>query len=139
MKLQSSELCSRTLTQVFHDDLTGAASLEVVRLLNRMIKEQHFKVHPNALSCLLQLRLRTELGVRASNTHADKPEKKKPKYGKKFNKPERVYLSKKGRKDYKEQKEIQKELQEAEAEVDKEERKTIVSNNRILSPKGANI
>ncbi|KAF4615231.1 hypothetical protein D9613_003031 [Agrocybe pediades] len=121
----SSELCSQTLTQVFKEDLTGAASLEVVRLLNRMIKEQHFKVHPNALSCLLHLRLRTELGVRASSTHADKPEKKKQKYGKKANKPERVYLSKKGRKDYKEQKEIQRELQEAEAEVDKEERKTI--------------
>lgn len=42
-------------------------------------------------------------------------------------KPEPVHLSKKAKKAYKEQKEINKELQEAGAEVDKEERKTIVS------------
>ncbi|KAH9484302.1 Nucleolar complex protein 3-like protein [Psilocybe cubensis] len=119
----SSELCSQTLIQVFREDLTGAASLEIVRLVNRMIKERHFKVHPNALSCLLSLRLRTELGVRASNTHADKPEAKKPKSGK-AQKQEKVHLSKKAKKAYKEQKEIDKELREAGAEVDKEERKT---------------
>jgi nucleolar complex protein 3 len=91
-----------------------------------MIKERHFKVHPNVLTCLLQLRLRTELGVRASSTHADKPEANK---GKKLKgkKPEPVHLSKKAKKALKEQKEIDKELREAGAEVDKEERKTVVS------------
>ena len=126
---QSSELCSKTLVDVFRADLTGEASLEIVRLINRMIKERHFKVHPNVLSCLLQLRLRTELGVRASNTHADKPEgrqQKKPRHLKP-KKAEAVHLSKKAKKAYKEKKEIDKELQEAGAEVDKEERKTIVS------------
>ncbi|PPQ78071.1 hypothetical protein CVT25_015605 [Psilocybe cyanescens] len=121
---KSSELCSQTLIEVFREDLTGAASLEIVRLVNRMIKERHFKVHPNVLSCLLSLRLRTELGVRASNTHVDKPEVKKQRYTK-AQKPEKVHLSKKSKKAYKEQKEIDKELREAGAEVDKEERKTI--------------
>lgn len=111
---------------MFRADLTGEASLEIVRLINRMIKERHFKVHPNALACLLQLRLRTELGVRASSTHADKPEANR---GKKLKgkKPEPVHLSKKAKKVLKEQKEIDKELREAGAEVDKEERKTVVS------------
>jgi nucleolar complex protein 3 len=99
--------------------------LEIVRLINRMAKERHFKVHPNVLSCLLHLRLRTELGVRASNTHADKPG---PNKGKKQSgkKSEPIHLSKKAKKALKEQKEIDKELREAGAEVDKEERKTVV-------------
>lgn len=42
-------------------------------------------------------------------------------------KAEPVHLSKKAKKAYKEKKEIDKELQEAGAEVDKEDRKTIVS------------
>lgn len=94
-----------------------------------MVKERHFKVHPNVLACLLYLRLRTELGVRASNTHADKPEERQKRLPRhmKPKKPEPVHLSKKAKKAYKEQKEINKELQEAGAEVDKEERKTIVS------------
>jgi nucleolar complex protein 3 len=102
------------------------ASLEIVRLLNRMIKERHFKVHPNVLSCFLHLRLRTELGVRSSDTHTDKPDTQKQKRGK--DKKAAPHLSKNAKKALKEQKEINKELHEAEAEVDKEERKTTVSN-----------
>ena len=90
-----------------------------------MIKERHFKVHPNVLSCFLQLRLRTELGVRSSDTHADKPDSHKPNRLK-GTKVAPVHLSKKAKKALKEQKEINKELREAEAEVDKEERKTTV-------------
>lgn len=92
-----------------------------------MIKERHFKVHPNVLSCLLHLRLRTELGVRASDTHASKPETKKPPLNGKGKKSEQVHLSKKAKKVFREQKEIDKELREAGAEVDKEERRTTVS------------
>ncbi|KAF8163270.1 nucleolar complex-associated protein-domain-containing protein [Crassisporium funariophilum] len=120
---KSSDLCHETLCAVFRADLTGLASLEIVRLLNRMIKERHFRVHPKVLACLLRLRLRTELGVRASDTHADRPESGKKKYGK-AKKAEPTHLSKKAKKALKEQKEIDKEMREAEAEVDKEERRT---------------
>lgn len=122
---QSSELCLQTLSTVFRADLTGMASLEIVRLLNRMIKERHFKVHPNVLSCFLHLRLRTELGVRSSDTHAEKSDTQKQKR-QKDKKAAPLHLSKKAKKVLKEQKEINKELREAEAEVDKEERKTTV-------------
>lgn len=121
---QSSELCLQTLSTVFRADLTGMASLEIVRLLNRMIKERHFRVHPNVLSCFLHLRLRTELGVRSSDTQADKSDTQNLKRVKGKKAP--VHLSKKAKKALKEQKEINKELREAEAEVDKEERKTTV-------------
>ncbi|KAF8902119.1 nucleolar complex-associated protein-domain-containing protein [Gymnopilus junonius] len=121
---KTSDLCSQTLIDVFRSDLTGTASLEVVRLLNRMIKERRFKIHPNVLSCLLHLRLRTELGVRASDTHANKPETNKTPRNGKAKKPEQVHLSKKAKKALKEQKGIDKDLREAGAEVDKEERNT---------------
>ena len=99
-----------------------------------MIKERHFKVHPNVLSCLLHLRLRTELGVRASDTHASKAEAEKPVRNGKGKKPEKVHLSKKAKKALKEKKEIDKELREAEAEVDKEERKNTVRIVLLVAP-----
>ena len=57
---------------MFRADNTGEPSLEIVRLLNRMIKERRYNVHPEVLSCLLHLRLKSELGVRASETKVDK-------------------------------------------------------------------
>ncbi|EPT05997.1 hypothetical protein FOMPIDRAFT_1026864 [Fomitopsis schrenkii] len=118
-----SDLCLNSLIKVFRADSTGDASLEIVRLLNRMIKERKFNVHPDVLSCLLHLRLKTELGVRASETKADKeqPGKAHPKRGK-GKKADQPHLSKKAKKVFKERKEIEKEMREAEAEVDKEER-----------------
>ncbi|KZT68113.1 nucleolar complex-associated protein 3 [Daedalea quercina L-15889] len=118
-----SDLCLNALIKVLRADNTGDASLEVVRLLNRMIKERKFNVHPDVLSCLLHLRLKTELGVRSSETKADKeqPGGARSKKGK-GKKAEQPHLSKKAKKVLKEKKEIEKEMREAEAEVDKEER-----------------
>ncbi|KAH9946186.1 nucleolar complex-associated protein 3 [Epithele typhae] len=97
-----------TLIKVFRTDLTGEPSLEAVRLLNRMIKERKYQVHPEVLSCLFHLRLKSELGVRASETK-----------GKATDQP---HLSKKAKKVLKERKEIEKDMHEAAAEVDQEER-----------------
>lgn len=133
-----SNLCLQTLISVFKEDVTGVPSLEVVRLLNRMIKERKFAVHPNALTCLSHLRLRSELGgIRASETKAEK-EDAKPKWesrskldrkrakGKKVEAP---HLSKKARKVMKEKREIEGEMQAAEAEVDREEKANMVCND----------
>ncbi|TFY63968.1 hypothetical protein EVJ58_g2909 [Rhodofomes roseus] len=117
-----SDLCLNSLIKVFRADNTGDASLEIVRLLNRMIKERKFNVHPDVLSCLFHLRLKTELGVRASETKVDREQLGKgPRKGKN-KKAEQPHLSKKAKKAFKEKKEIAKEMREAEAEVDKEER-----------------
>ncbi|KAF9052602.1 nucleolar complex-associated protein-domain-containing protein [Panaeolus papilionaceus] len=123
---KTSDACSQTIVEVFREDTTGTPSLELVRLLNRMVKERQFKIHPNVLSCLLHLRLRTELGVRASTTRAEKIEE--PERGKKSfkaRKAEKIHLSKKAKKVYREHKEIEKEMKEAEAVVDREERSNI--------------
>lgn len=126
---KSSDLCLNTLISIFRNDLTGVPSLEIVQLLNRMIKERHFKVHPEVLTCLLHLRLKSELDVRASDTRVDRAEKaKKHSQGKaasrrsKGKPTDQPHLSKKAKKAFKERKEIEKEVREAEAEVDKEER-----------------
>ncbi|RDB21336.1 Nucleolar complex protein 3 [Hypsizygus marmoreus] len=127
---KSSDLCLNTLIRVFREDLTGAVSLEIVRLLNRMVKEKRFNVHPEVLSCLLHLRLKTELGVRASESQTDKPALSRESSSKaaarraKGKKTELPHLSKKAKKALKEKKEIDKEFREAEAEIDKEERAT---------------
>ncbi|KIY50892.1 nucleolar complex-associated protein 3 [Fistulina hepatica ATCC 64428] len=125
----ASDLCLDTIIKVFRADLTGEASLELVRLLNRMIKEKHFNIHPNVLSCLLHLRLMRELGIRASESQVDKeaPAKTMSKGRSaarraKGRRTEQPHLSKKARKELKEKEEIQKEYREAEADVDKEER-----------------
>lgn len=94
-----------------------------------MIKGKKFKIHPAVLGCLLHLRLKTELGIRASESKADKEPEKRPKSKRKGEESERPHLSKKARKVLKERKEIQREFREAEAEVDKEER---VANVRTI-------
>lgn len=107
-----------------------------------MIKERHFNVHPEVLTCLLYLRLKSELGVRASESRVDKEEKTetntKGKTANRKNKgksTDRPYLSKRAKKARKEKKEIEREVREAEAEVDKEERARTVSDRRdVLLP-----
>lgn len=131
-----SELCLNSLITIFSNDLTGSTSLEAVRLLNRMVKERRFNVHPRALSCLLHLRLKTELGVRASATSVDKVGRDQVMGGKnkrrKGKDREQPHLSKKAKKALKERKEIQREFREAEAEVDKEERAAQASKPHFL-------
>ncbi|KAI6105319.1 hypothetical protein EV401DRAFT_1892911 [Pisolithus croceorrhizus] len=104
-----------------------------------MIKERHFKVHPEVLTCLLHLRLKSELDVRASDTKVDRAEKlKKYSQGKaasrrsKGKPTDQPHLSKKAKKTFKERKEIEKEVREAEAEVDKEERAGTVLRGLIV-------
>ncbi|GJJ12218.1 hypothetical protein Clacol_006459 [Clathrus columnatus] len=123
------EMCSKTLITVFRADQDGTVSLEIVRMMNRMIKERHFMIHPNVLSCLLHLRLKSDLnGVRASETKAEKEDQKgmslskvdrKRAKGKKVAQP---HLSKKTRKVIKERKEIEEQLRDAEAEIDQEDK-----------------
>ncbi|KAL6300168.1 nucleolar complex-associated protein-domain-containing protein [Sparassis latifolia] len=128
---KSSDLCLNSIIKVLRADATGDASLEIVRLLNRMIKERRFNVHPNVLSCLLCLRLKTELGVRASESRADKEQGKTYSKGRaaarraKGKSTATPHLSKNAKKALKERQEIQKEMREAEAEVDSEERAAI--------------
>jgi nucleolar complex protein 3 len=99
--------------------------LEAVRFLNRMIKEKRFSVHPNALRCLYHLRLKKELDVRGSQNRIDKANPDESQW--KIKKKDRQHLSKKAKKVRKENKAIEGEMREAEAEVDAEQRSAHVS------------
>lgn len=128
---KSSDLCLTTITKLLRGDTTGEASLDVVRLLNRMVKERKFNIHPEVLSCLVHLRLKSELAVRASESKADKPGDHDGKvYSKgrvaarraKGKTTDQPHLSKSAKKALKERQEIAKEMREAAADVDKQER-----------------
>ncbi|KZO99597.1 NOC3p-domain-containing protein, partial [Calocera viscosa TUFC12733] len=127
----NSELCREAIVRVFREDTTGQASLELVRLMNRMIKERKFHVHPNVLSALLSLRLKTELG-RPVEEDRERGKKERGKGSEKA-KQKKVHLSKKQKMALKETREIQKEMAEAEELVDIEERnKTHTETLKLL-------
>lgn len=138
---EDSALCATTLTDVLRNDHGGDASLEVVRLLNRMIKERSYRVNARVLDLLLHLRLREELGNRRGDTRVvDRKSKEdegaaklKRKIGKDKAKPGEIrkglgkHLSKAEVKKMRERKEIEAEMKEADAEIDVEERERNVS------------
>ena len=133
IRCQGSELCHSSLVRVFQEDTAGAVSLEIVRLLNRMTKESKYRVNPKVLSCLLHLRLKTEIGVRASKTSVERqPMKTKSKdKHKKGAAVRQTHLSKKAKKVLKEKGAIRRDMKEAEGEVDREDRNKTV-RGRIL-------
>lgn len=125
-------MCLQTIITVFRNDNTATTSSVLLRLLARMIKERHYKVNPNVLSCLLHLRLRTELGLDAKGKtnlkqkgkfrdREDREQKVKSEIRKKW-------MNKNRKKAEQEKKEVEKEMEEAEAEVDMEERSKVVSS-----------
>lgn len=124
----ASEQCSKALIEVLKNDYQGDVSLEVVRLLNRMIKEKRFKVQGQVVDILTHLRLRDELkqGRRADTTNSSDSQNNdvynKKLKSKDIRKGKGEHLSKKETKRRKELKEIQEEMKEAEAEVDSEAR-----------------
>ncbi|RXK36534.1 hypothetical protein M231_06193 [Tremella mesenterica] len=124
---EESTLILQTFITVFRNDITSLHSQTLVRLVARMIKERKFQVHPNVLSCLLHLRLRTELDhMRESRKELARQAKEKERkrmMSKKFKSEVRKkWQTKNEKKREKEMKETKKQMAEAEAEVDKEER-----------------
>lgn len=129
LKVIVSELSRRTVSEaftksrealetLFNEDENGNASLEAVSMLSKMIKSRNYRVHPTVISSLLHLRLLSELGVKASTDSVDKP---------KLSKKDRVFRTKKERKRLKEQKKVEKDMAEADAQVSTEERERLQS------------
>ncbi|KAJ9111503.1 hypothetical protein QFC22_006530 [Naganishia vaughanmartiniae] len=127
---EDAEMCLQTIITVFRNDNTATTSSVLLRLLARMIKERHYKVNPNVLSCLLHLRLRTELGLDAKgktnlkhkSKFRDRDDREQQKVKSDIRKK---WMNKNRKKAEQEKKEVEKEMEEAEAEVDIEERSKI--------------
>lgn len=138
---EDAEMCLQAIITVFRQDVAANHSFTLLRLIARMIKERHFKVHPNVMACLLHLRLRSELSMdeddgkkgkgkgRGKSGRGKDKEREQPKVKSEVRKQ---WMTKNRRKAEKERKEVEKELEAAEAEVDVEERKTVVSTQCAL-------
>lgn len=133
---QDAEMVLQSIIDVFRNDNTSLYSQTLVRLIARMIKERKFQVHPNILSSLLHLRLRSELDqmrdrkTRAANAKErdrDRDTKGKKVKGEFKSEIRKKWQTKNQKKREKEMKEVKKEMAEAAAEVDTEERAKVVS------------
>ncbi|XP_028414221.1 nucleolar complex protein 3 homolog [Dendronephthya gigantea] len=110
-----SSLCCETVQSIFKTDSVGEISLEIVQLINKLVKNQSFKVKPCVLETFISLRLHdAELGGKG------KENEQRPKSGNKMEKMKKKKMSKNDRKRQKELKKIERELQEAEAVEGKE-------------------
>lgn len=113
--------CHRTLSEVCRQDEEGDVTLEIARLLCKRLKERHYKVPARAIDVCLHFRMATELTHRASTTKVDAAGSTTGSDGA-VKRKERQFRNKKQRKAMREQKEIEREMQEASAAVDLEAR-----------------
>ncbi|GAA97749.1 uncharacterized protein L969DRAFT_97437 [Mixia osmundae IAM 14324] len=128
---ETSDQCLAAIVTIFANDLSGADSLHIVRLINRMARAKEFNIHPGILTCLLHLRLRDDLGnLRASDSRVDRPIANGQANGAKVhgrdvgkkNSLKEQHISKKVRKARKDRAGIVKEIAEAEESISKETR-----------------
>ncbi|KAJ3380299.1 Nucleolar complex protein 3 [Lobulomyces angularis] len=118
-----SILCCNSISNLFDNDITGESSLEAVKLISKMLKQKNFNVTDEVLKTFLHLRLQSELHVE-KNTEAEKQDKKTK--NKNFNKKKKSpHISNSIRKVMKDYKEIEDEMKEAEAVVNKDEKKKL--------------
>lgn len=110
-----------TLTELFANDEEGDASFEAVRLLTKKMKDREYQVDESTISSFLHLRLLSELEARASTSSVDRKVK-----------GERKFINKRNKKLIKAQKEVEKDLREAEATVDVQSRERLQSDTLKL-------
>lgn len=119
--------CIETLEKFFAQDDDGAPSLEAVGLLTKMVKAKDYRVREEVLNVFFHLRLLSELTTQSSTTRADRPTDASKLHGRKVKKEQWEHRSKKERKLAKERKVVEKDMQEASAIVNYEEREKMQS------------
>jgi len=92
-----------------------------------MMKARDYRVREELLNTFFHLRLLSELTAQSSTTRTDKPEDTSKLHGRKVKKEKWEHRSKKERKFVKERKAVEKEMREADAIVDYEEREKMQS------------
>ncbi|KAI1743521.1 CBF/Mak21 family-domain-containing protein [Xylaria scruposa] len=100
---------------LFTEDDEGRPSFEVVTTLCRMMKSKNYLVHESVISLFLHLRLLSEFSGKASADSVDLPMESRKKQ-------KRVFRTKRERKQLKEEKALQKDMDRADANVLHEER-----------------
>ncbi|KAI8083260.1 nucleolar complex-associated protein-domain-containing protein [Gilbertella persicaria] len=113
---EAAQLCSEAIVTVFENDESGKSSFDAVKMIIRMVKSKGYAVNEKVINVFLRLRLKDEMAH--SSVKSDEPEQ----VGKKRKNNNKPFLTKKAKKTLKETREIEKEFQEAEAIVSKEEK-----------------
>ncbi|KAJ8122567.1 hypothetical protein ONZ43_g1269 [Nemania bipapillata] len=104
-----------TLVTLFTEDDEGRPSFEAVSTICRMMKSKDYLVHENVVNLFLHLRLLSEFSGKASNESVDLPMESRKKQ-------KRVFRTKRERKQLKEERALQKDMDQANANVLHEER-----------------
>ncbi|GAP89277.1 putative nucleolar complex-associated protein 3 [Rosellinia necatrix] len=109
------EKAATALITLFTEDDEGRPSFEAVSTLCRMMKSKDYFIHENVLNLFLHLRLLSEFSGKASNDSVDLPMESRKKQKKAFR-------TKRERKQLKEERALQKDMERADANVVHEER-----------------
>ncbi|KAI8067569.1 nucleolar complex-associated protein-domain-containing protein [Gongronella butleri] len=111
---ENAQLAFDAIVQLFEQDESGRYSEDAVKMMTRMIRSKGYQVHEKAVATFLHLRLKEEMRPVSGNDEPTESKKRKAK--------DKPFLTKKARKALKETKLIEKEFEEAEAVVSKEEK-----------------
>ena len=126
--------CIETLEGFFARDEDGAPSLEAVSILTKMMKTKDYRIKEDVLNTFFHLRLLSELPPPNYNdggeTNGDANSSKI--HGRKVKKEKSQHISKKNRKILKHHKAVEKDMVEASALVDTEEREKLQSETLKL-------
>ncbi|OAL40257.1 hypothetical protein AYO20_00677 [Fonsecaea nubica] len=119
--------CVETFEEFFSHDEDGAPSLEAVNLLSKMMKAKDYRVREEVLNTFFHLRLLSELPPPGSNDKSDRPEHPSKLHGRKVKQQTSQHMTKRERKLLKQRREVEKDMAEASALVNHEEREKIQS------------
>lgn len=114
--------CIRALETTFQDDDEGRPSQEAVSLLSKMMRAREYNVSEDVVNLFLNLRLLSEFSGKASHDAVDVPAPQQ-----KLKKKQREFRTKRERKAVKEQKGLEKDMEQADALVSHEERERMQS------------
>lgn len=126
--------CITTLETFFADDEDGAPSLEAVGLLSKMMKVKDYRVREDVLNTFFHLRLLSELPPpgSSSDSRSDANDLTSKLHGRKIKREKSQHVSKKDRKLLKQRKAVEKDMAEASALVNHEEREKMQSETLKL-------
>jgi nucleolar complex protein 3 len=126
--------CRKALETLLKEDEEGRPSLEAVSLLTKMMKARDYHVDETVLNLFLQLRLLSEFSGKASAEEVERRDDTAnevvPKGMKQRQK--REFRNKRLRKELKEQKALQKDMEKADASVSHDERDRMQSDTLKL-------
>eukprot|EP00066_Takifugu_rubripes_P029692 XP_011618958.1 PREDICTED: nucleolar complex protein 3 homolog [Takifugu rubripes] len=118
-----SSLCRDAFRKLFQQDKVGGASLAAVRVISGLTKSKNYNVHPEVLRTLLSLRIK-EVQMK-KDLEDSQPQKKFMN-----NKDKKKNLSRMQRKWKKAEEKLEKELLEAEASENKDQKIKLGLTNR---------